>query len=282
MKKDLHILCAENLEVGENPIWDYQNSALLFLDIRQKCIYRKHPGQRVFEKRFLPQMIGCMGLCENGELLLGLEDGVYRMNHADDLHLAHQKTQIKGARFNDGKIGPDGAFYLGTADDQQAGAFYRLRNGHLEELFDGCGCSNGIDWTKDTKTMYYIDSPRQAVEMFDFDILTGTLANRRTFMDIPKEWGLPDGMTLDAEDHLWVALWGGHRIIRIDKNTRKIVGDIQIPCPKVSSCAFGGEDLSELYITTAAKSDISAYPCAGNVFSVTPGISGKRINYYKG
>ena len=282
MKKHLNIIYSANLEVGENPIWDFQNEAILFIDIRGKCIYRKYQEQISFKKILLPQMVGCLALCEGGDILVALEDGVYRINREGELSLAHQKIRIKGARFNDGKIGPDGAFYLGTADDQGKGAFYRLRDGYLEELFDRCECSNGIDWTSDAETMYYIDSPRQAAEAFDFDALSGELSNRRKFIDIPKEWGLPDGMTLDEDDNLWVALWGGHRVIQIDKRTKEIINEVQVPCPKASSCAFGGKDLSEFYITTAAKTDVSSYPCAGNVFKIVPGVRGKKINYYKG
>ena len=275
----MDIIYSGNLQVGENPMWDHQGKQLLFLDILGKCIYRGAPGN--FQRITLPQKVGCMAICENGDLLLGLEDGVYRMKENGDMQLAHQKIKIKGSRFNDGKIGPDGAFYLGTADDKGLGAFYRLKDGALTELFDGCACSNGIDWTSDFKTMYYIDSPRQMVEAFDFDVRCGRLSNRRKFVDIPKEWGLPDGMTLDENDHLWVALWDGHRVIHIDKNSKEIMDEIRFPCPKVSSCAFGGSDLSELYVTTAAKSDADTYPKAGNVFKVLTGVKGNKINYYK-
>ena len=276
----MDLIYTENLEVGENPLWDHRRAQLLFLDIRGKCAYRGTPGN--FQKITLPQMVGCMAICENGELLFGLEDGVYRMKGGGELTLAHQKIRIKGSRFNDGKVGPDGAFYLGTADDGGRGAFYKLKNGVLTELFEGCACSNGIDWTNDYKTMYYIDSPRQTVEAFDFDITHGTLSNRRRFADIPKEYGLPDGMTLDERDDLWVALWDGHKLVHIDKNSKEIVEEIAFPCPKVSSCAFGGADLSELYVTTAAKSDTDTYPLAGNVFKISTKVRGKKINYYKG
>jgi len=282
MNKDLRVIYNGNLEVGENPLWYFRRNELLFIDILGKSVYIKNEKNRNFERIILPQKIGCAALCERGDILLALEDGVYRMNKARKISLAHQKIKIKGERFNDGKAGPDGAFYLGTADKGGRGAFYRLRDGHLEELFEGCACSNGIDWTRDNKTMYYIDSPRQMIEAFDFDISKGALSNRRKFTDIPCEWGLPDGMTLDAEDNLWVALWGGSRVIRIDKNSREVINEIALPCPKVSSCAFGGKDLSELYITTAAKEDIESYPQAGEIFAISPGVKGKKINYYKG
>lgn len=281
MKNDLCVEYGHNLVVGENPIWDYRKAALMFIDIRGKSIYRRFERDKKTEIIKLPQEIGCLALCENGDMLLGLCDGVYRMNEKGELALAHQKTRIKGRRFNDGKIGPDGAFYLGTTDNDGMGAFYRLRDGQLEELFDGCACSNGIDWSRSSEMMYYIDSPRQMIETFDFDVSEGKLSNRRKFMDIPKKWGLPDGMTLDVDDNIWLALWGGERVIHIDKDSKEIIQEIKLPCPKVSSCAFGGEDLRDIYVTTAAMSDIPSYPSAGSVYKVASSTCGKKINYYK-
>ena len=124
MNKELNVVYSKNLEVGENPMWDFRREALWFIDIRGKCVYKGEQGK--FQKITLPQMVGCAAICENGDLLLGLEDGVYRMKSIGELMLAHQKIKIKGIRFNDGKVGPDGAFYLGTADNYGGGAFYRL------------------------------------------------------------------------------------------------------------------------------------------------------------
>ena len=280
MTKELSAVYCAALEVGENPLWNPKNKDLLFIDILGKAVYQmQKPGN--VTKTECPQQIGCAAICQNGDLLLALEDGVYRMNSKGSLTLAHQTVKIKGRRFNDGKIGPDGAFYLGTTDDNGQGAFYRLRDGILTELFHGCFCSNGIDWTRDTKHMYYIDSLKHMVEIFDFDADTGALSARRKFLDIPNDWGLPDGMTLDENDNLWVALWGGYRVIHIDKDTKEVIQEIKVPCPKASSCAFGGEDLSSLYITTASINDISQFPDAGKVFQIQPGVKGKAIHYYK-
>lgn len=275
------LVCNKNSEVGECPVWDTKTQSLFFLDIRGKCIWKKSSKASDFKKIVLPQQIGCMALCENGDLLVALEDAIYRMVDEGKFIKAHQHIKIKGRRFNDGKVGPDGAFYLGTTDDNGEGAFYRLRNGILTELFDKCGCSNGIDWTADGKHMYYIDSPKQMVEIFDFDVISGKLSERRKFVDIPKGSGLPDGMTLDENDNLWVALWNGHRVICIDKETKEILSEIRVPCPKATCCVFGGSDLSELYITTAAMSDTNEYPQAGNTFKKVVGVKGRPVNFYK-
>ncbi len=278
MKKDLIIVDKNNSIVGEGPIWDVKTNTFMFLDIRGKCIIKRTSNSD--EKIELPAQIGCMALCENGDLLVALEDAVYRMSNGT-LVPAHQDIKIKGRRFNDGKVGPDGSFYVGTTDDNKEGAFYRLKDGILTELFDGCGCSNGLEWTNDKKFMYYIDTPKQMVEIFDFDMESGEITKRRKFMDIPKNWGAPDGMTLDSNDDLWIALWGGNKVIHINKETKKIVSEIPVPCPKASCCAFGGKDLNELYITTAAMTDTEEYPKAGNTFKAVLDVKGKPINYYR-
>ena len=279
MKNELELIYAASLEAGENPLWDSRDGSFHFLDILGQAIYEMR-GDSV-RKNELNQQIGCLALCENGDLLLGLQDGIYRRDFDGNMTLAHQKMNIKGRRFNDGKVGPDGALYVGTTDYNGKGAFYRLCNGILTELFDECACSNGLDWTRDSKKMYYIDSPKQMIEIFDFDASTGTLSGRRKFVGIPAEFGLPDGMTLDENDNLWVALWNGHRVIHIDKETGAITDEIRVPCPKASSCAFGDKDLSKLYITTAAKDDLSTFTEAGRIYKVDVGVRGKEVNYYK-
>ncbi len=281
MENNLILINKENSQVGEGPIWDAKTGTFLFLDIRGKCICKLNSKTGENEKINLPQQIGCMAICENGDLLVALEDGVYRMSDDGHFSKAHQDIKIKGRRFNDGKVGPDGAFYLGTTDDNGEGAFYRLRDGILTELFDKCSCSNGLDWTTDEKIMYYIDTPKQMVEIFDFDAENGSLYNRRKFMDIPSDLGKPDGMTLDANNDLWVALWDGHKVIHIDKSTKEIVDEISVPCPKASCCAFGGNDMNELYITTACMQDMDEYPAAGNTFKTVLDVKGKPMYYYK-
>lgn len=273
----------ENCIVGEGPMWDVKTNVFMFLDIQGKCVYKHNFDLNTETKIVLPQQIGCMALTENGKLLVALEDGVYFADDSGNVTLAHQAVKIKGRRFNDGKVGPDSAFYLGTTDDSGKGAFYRLKDGVLTELFDGCGCSNGLDWTTDEKLMYYIDTKRQMIELFDFDKENGSLSNRRKFMDIPKEWGLPDGMTLDADDNLWVALWDGNAVIQIDKNTKEVINKITVPAKKASCPVFGGKKMNELFITTAAVyEDLNELPAAGNTFKVLTDTKGKSMYYYKG
>ena len=272
----MRIINHENCSVGEGPLWDAKTKTFWQVDIRGKCLYKIQEGS--VEKIDLPQKVGCMALTETGRVLAAMEDGVYWL---DTMTLAHQPIRIKGERFNDGKVGPDGAFYLGTVDMGGNGAFYRLRDGILTELFGGCWCSNGLDWTADEKTMVYADSLLYKVELFDFDKATGELSNRRTLRSFPESWGKPDGLTVDAEDNILLAFWDGHGILHLDGKTGETIQKIETPCPKASCCAFGGEDNKTLFITTAAMDDVPAYPDAGKTFALEMPVGGKAIYYYK-
>lgn len=269
----------ENCIVGEGPLWDPRTDTLWFLDIRGKCLYQTHYPSGEQEKISLPQKVGCMALSETGRVLAAMEDGVYWV---DTMTLAHQPMKLKGERFNDGKVGPDGAFYLGTVGADGSGAFYRLKDGCLTELFDGCCCSNGLDWTADGKTMVYTDSLLYKIELFDFDVHSGTLSNRRTLCTVPESWGKPDGLTLDSNDDIWVALWDGYRVLHIDRTTGQILGEIKTPCPKATCCSFGGADSKTLFITTAAMEDTAQYPEAGKTFAVSVDVGGRQGFYYRG
>ncbi|MBO5200278.1 MAG: SMP-30/gluconolactonase/LRE family protein [Clostridia bacterium] len=267
--------------VAEGPLWDDREQKLLYVDILGCCIFKYDLTTDEIEKIDVGQQIGCMALCENGDLLLAMQDGIYRMDKQGNKTLAHQPIPIKGRRFNDGKIGPDGCFYLGTTDADGEGAFYRLRDGELVELFDKCNCSNGLDWTVDETKMYYCDTPLRKIELFDFNSEKNELTNRRTFIDIPAELGNPDGFSMDADDNIWLGLWDGSAVVKIDTAEKKIVETIPVPARKASCTAFAGKGLDILVVTTASKGDEETHPEAGYVFSHKTNVTGKAPYRYK-
>lgn len=266
--------------VAEGPIWDADRNRLWFLDILGECIFEADLTTGDIKKTDVGQQIGCMALCENGDLLLGMQDGVYRMNQNGEKTLAHQPVKIKGRRFNDGKVGPDGCFYLGTTDADGEGAFYILRDGVLTELFDKCGCSNGLDWSADETKMFYCDTPLRKIEVFDFDGENHKISNRRTFVEIDENLGNPDGFAMDIEDNIWLGLWDGNAVLEI-KNDGSFGTKIDVPAKKASSCCFAGENLNVLVITTASKGDYEKYPLSGYVFTKQLNVKGKKIYKYK-
>lgn len=281
MYENLEVLSAVNYEVSEGPMWDEKTKQFYFVDIRKKCYYKMDYASGKTEKIDVPQQIGCMAFCEDGDLIVSMEDGIYFRDPKGNLTLAHQPMKIKGRRFNDGKVGPDGCYYVGTTDDYHQGAFYRLKDGKLEELFGKCGCSNGLDWNGKGDIMYYVDSREQKVEWFDFSAEQHNLSGRSTIYEIPEEKGSPDGMTIDANGNLWVAVWGGWCVLNIDPRTGEVLRKIDMPVDKPSSCCFAGDDLKDLIITSASlNSDLKEIPQAGNIFRLRVDVPGCLFNRY--
>ncbi len=282
MSDRLEIIFDGRLLVGECPTYDDRTNELLFVDIRGKAFYKMDYSSGRCEKIELPQAIGCLALCDDGGVLLSMEDGIYKRGADGKLTLAHQKTKIMGERFNDGKVGIDGCYYLGTSASDFSGAFYRLQKNSIELLFDGCSCSNGIDWSIDGKTMYYCDSNLHKLEKFDFSEKEHGVWARKKIMDIPEEAGLGDGMAIDADGNIWLAIWGGSALWHINPESGKILKKLEIPAKQVSSCCFAGEDFRDLIITTAAiRTDEKTDPNAGKIFRYRADVGGFKTNRFK-
>ena len=165
------------------------------------------------------------------------------------------------------------------------GSVYKISaTGKTTKMIDSVTISNGIVWTKDATTMYYIDTPTQNIQAFDFDLTTSTLSNERTAVRIPEALGFPDGMAIDEEDMLWVGLWNGNAVGRFDPKTGELISQIEVPAHNVTSCAFGGENLDKLYITTAivdmTEEEKAMYPLAGSLFVADPGVKGVRSTFF--
>ena len=183
-------------------------------------------------------------------------------------------------RMNDGKCDPAGRFWAGTMaydEKRPIGALYvHDAVTGVRTALEGVTISNGLTWSLDHRTMYYIDTPTGRVDAFDYDEHTGEIANRRTFAEV--EGGHPDGMTIDDEGCLWVALWGGGAVRRLDPSGRPIA-TVRLPVTNVSSCCFGGPGGTTLFITTSqqglSEEQRSKEPEAGRIFRTDPGVSGK-------
>jgi len=201
--------------------------------------------------------------------------------------LADPEAHLPGNRFNDGKVGPDGRFYAGTMslkEEKDVGWVYSLDQDYkVHKLFGPVSISNGMAWTKDTKTFYYVDTPQMRLDAFDFDVKTSKLSNRRVAFTFPKDTGYPDGITIDDQDNVWVAHWEGSRITRWDPRSGKLLLTIPIPTKKVTSVAFGGPKLNDIYVTSASVGlDRTQHPEAGSLFVIhnTP-FTGVRANLFE-
>ena len=194
------------------------------------------------------------------------------------------EADIPVNRMNDGKCDHYGRFWAGTMsedDEPGAGSVYRLeRDGSVTKVFGGSTVSNGLDWSPDGTVMYYVDSLTYGIDAFDFDGPTGEPSARRRLVDIPREKGLADGVTVDKEGFIWVALHSGGGLERYSPQG---VLDIRVDLPVslVTNCAFGGPDLTDLYITTAVSRDLEE-ELAGALFLYRPGVAGLLTHSYRG
>jgi len=268
--------------LGECPIWDYRDNTLYYIDIEGKYIKKCNVSKQTEQVLCLPQKVGAIALCNNDtHILAALEDGIYYVNETD-CTLAHEKTAIKGYRFNDGKVGPNGCFYVGTMSEERKGAFYKLdTDGDFVELFDGVGISNGLDWSDDNTTMYYVDTVNKQIDAFDFDMKSGNIGNRRCIFRLNENEN-PDGMCIDSKGYLNVALWGAGKVIIINPLNKERIGEIRLPASQITCPTFGGENLDTLFITSALI-DLWSNPeeqCAGKLFSVRMPFKGKRVNFF--
>lgn len=280
MEIQLTIEKTKKATLGEGPLWDYRENLLYFVDIEGQSIRQYDPVTKIEKVIPTPQLVGTLGLCKDGRLLAALEDGIYYTD-GESFTLAHEKCEIEGTRFNDGKVGPDGRFYVGTMSREGNGAFYRLDvDGTLTKLFGGVFTSNGLDWSADAKTFYYNDSNFNRIDAFSFDIKTGELSDRKTVYDFGKEH--PDGMSIDENGNLNTALWGNSKVKTINPITKEIICEIKTPALQTSCTTFGGKDLKTMFITSASvnRLDDPKEILAGMLFSIKMPYKGVKANIF--
>lgn len=271
--------------LGECPVWEARTQTLYWLDILGQRVHMYRDGTDRFIQ--LDELPGCLAPRKNGKLLLALGNAG-RLRFADldpDSAKLHPVFSLEDEpptnRFNDGKCDPAGRFLAGTMDHSEkesSGSLYSFDGKKNMRLFTGTRISNGLAWSPDYKTFYYIDTPTRLVQAFDYDLKKGELANPRLAIQIPESLGWPDGMTSDMDGNLWIAMWGGAQVTKWNPNNGKWLDQVSIPAPHTSSCVFGGADMNELLITSARK-DLSAgeltkYPHSGGVFRVETNVIG--------
>ncbi len=277
-------------KLGEGAIWNEKTQELYWVDIDGKQLFIFNPITNSQKTIVLPQKIGTVVPTKDSHVAVALEDGIYHLNlKTEALTILSKPTgHPKNLRFNDGKCDPAGRFWVGSIWDRNTpntAALYKIEHtGESQIMIPNVTISNGIVWSLDGKTMYYIDTYTSCVQAYDYDIETGNITNPKTVITIPKELGYPDGMTIDAEGMLWIALWNGSAVGRFNPNTGKLLEKVAIDALNITSCAFGGRDLKTLYITTASV-DMNLeqhrkYPLAGGLFAVETKVSGVPCYYF--
>ena len=262
---------------GEGPLWHPLEKKLYWVDIPTGRLFRYEPATGAHETVLETEPIGGFTIQADGALLLFMAKGAVKLWRNGKLTpvIAGLPDECS-SRFNDVIADPAGRVFCGTMPSRQGpGRLYRLStNGGINKVLDGVQCSNGMAFTPDRKRMYYTDSFRHEIYIFDYDWRSGELTNRRLFVRVPAAQGFPDGMTVDAEGRVWSAMWDGHCLIRYSPKG-KVLLRVAFPAKKVSSLIFGGADYSDIYVTTAGGNNKQTEgKRAGALFRVRLGIKG--------
>jgi sugar lactone lactonase YvrE len=266
--------------LGEGPIWVPVEGALYWVDIDGKKIQRFFPKNRKYESFSVTKKVSVLAPYKNGGFIVGAEDGLYSWDTGTNQldFIFHPEAGKSNARFNDGKVDRGGRFWVGTMTPEGAtSALYRLEFNRLEgdlsikKMIEDVTISNGIGWSPNNEIMYYVDSLRYRVFKFDFDLKSGEISKRRVFYKSNAKLGVPDGLTVDSEGYIWLAIYDGWKIIRINPSG-KVDAEINMPVSRPSSCAFGGKNLDMLYITSISEGlneeQQEEQPLAGDLFVV--------------
>nr|XP_022318408.1 regucalcin-like [Crassostrea virginica] len=288
--------------VGEGPHWDDVTNTLLYVDIYDNAIHRFNPETNADDKIVLDSSVGFVVPARKGGLIAGVGQCLVHVDwDTKKVTKLHQVEEGLATRFNDGKCDPQGRVWAGTMmgspkpnipDMERIGSLYCLdKDGSLRNVVQGVGISNGLAWSSDGKSMYYIDSSPRQMYKYDFDPSTGKIENRSVVFDnsgksVP-EFGFPDGMTLDTKGNAWVAHFFSKKVMCHDPKTGEVLQSVEFPATRITSCCFGGKNLDELYVTTsvyeAPEEEMKEYPLGGSLFRVKGlGVKGYSANMYEG
>lgn len=283
---------AQNALLGECPVWDDRKNLLYWVDILSGNLFRYNPQQNKNTVFDIGEHIGSFALRKNDGAILALKSGFafydFQSNRIE--RMINPESHLSNHRFNDGKCDPQGRFWSGTLSydvKKGAGSLYTLTNANtVETKLKNLTIPNGMAWHTGRKKFYFIDSPDRNIYQFDYDAESGAITNRSILFEFPASGPLPDGMTVDAEGHLWVALYNGFKVVRINPVSAEIEFRVELPVPQVTSCTFGGSNLNELYITTArehmTEEEITEVPLSGVLFKAELPFQGLKADRFKG
>jgi sugar lactone lactonase YvrE len=270
------------LGVGEGPLWHAAESALYFVDILAPALFRLDPATRALTRWDMPSAIGSFGLCRDGRAIVALRHGIHLFDFASGRfeRLAHPESDRPGNRLNDGKVGPDGRFWVGSMDDtpekQPVASLYRVdHDGTCTRMLDGLVVSNGLAWSPDGRTLFHSDSRGKFVQAFDYDLASGAISRQRTLRILEEEDGRPDGAACDAEGYYWSAGVSAGCLNRIAPDGR-IDRKVVLPVPAPTMPCFGGPDLKTLFVTSLTT-DRTGTKTAGTLLSFRVDVAGAPI-----
>jgi sugar lactone lactonase YvrE len=278
-------LVACRCDCGESPIWDPRNDRLYWVDTGERTFHEYDRGSGHYNRRDVEYLLQSIGRRRSGGWIAIDLKGLVLWNHetGENRFLGYPEEGKPHMCMSDGAVGPDGRFYAGSLNfevlDAPDGSIYRVdKDGSISVACEGLALPNGLAFSPDGSTLYVTEMFANRILAYDFDSRTGTAANRRVLVDVPAEEGLPDGLIVDREGFLWSAHWQGFRITRYapDGARERI---IELPVPTPTCMAFGGEELDELYVTTARKGcsseQLAEYPQSGDLFRIKLNVQGR-------
>jgi sugar lactone lactonase YvrE len=277
-------------ELGEGPIWDDERQRLMFVDIMRGVVHEFDPvsgSDRTYE---VGEPVGAIALTRRGVYMLAVKSGFMTLDPATGItaRAALVESDVPDNRMNDGYVDARGRFWAGTMNmyGRRHGSLYRLDpDGRVSRMIGGVTVSNGVDWSPDGTLMYYVDTATGRIDVFDFDEARGVISNHRVLVSVPHTAGHPDGLIVDADGFLWLALWAGGAIHRYAPDG-SLDQAIPMPATHPTKCAFGGPDLADLYVTTAwielRAEGRQAQPHAGGVYRLRPGARGRAPHRFGG
>lgn len=276
---------------GETPVWCMRERSLYWIDVERRRLHRFSPATGAQEQWEMAEQVGAIALCRSGRVLVAMRSRLMLFNPADgrEQRVADAPFDPELYRFNDGRCDPLGRFWVGTKSEPRSGAprgsdepapqhLWRLdRTGVLHQVPATAAIANGIGWSLDFQTLYFTDTARRTIYKYGFDLESGKLGHRRRFASLGRGQGKPDGCAVDSDGHYWVAAYGGSSIFRFTPAGER-AGAIALPVTQPTMCAFGGEDLRTMYITTASsgldEAALRAEPLAGSLLQCRPGCRG--------
>jgi len=275
--------------LGEGPFYKEDENSLYWSDIKDKRIYKYDLESKEVEHFQFTKPIGSFAFTSYNTLLATTNEG-YEYLNLDTKEITpfnNPEKDLINNRFNDGKCDAYGRYFAGTMDNNEekiTGSLYCLDKNVIVKKEKDLFISNGLGWNKDSSKFYLTDSPKRVIYVYDYDLKTSSMSNKKVFVKIKEEDGYPDGLCLDEEDYIWSAHWAGSKITRY-KPDGSIDRIIELPVPNVTSCCFGGKDFKTLFITTAqkglSKEDLQNAPLSGHTFILETQTKGQKPNYFK-
>jgi sugar lactone lactonase YvrE len=277
--------------LGEGPVWSAAQSCLYWVDILKPSVHRFDPASGVDVETPLAHPVGLVVPRASGGLLVATSAGLLRWSAEGEAAEPFHSPEggQPGLRYNDGKCDRLGRLWLGSMDQAAAprrGSLFVVDAQGCRRMDTGFTVPNGLGWSPDDRFMYFTDSAESTIYVYDFDLARGRIANRRPLLRLDARDGKPDGLSVDAQGCLWVALWDGGQIARFSPEGRRMA-TLRLPVPRPTSCCFGGPELRTLYVTSASlrlsEQALRDAPLSGAVFAIDlPGVRGQADTPFAG